>query len=199
MGLHANTIDLCAVLLDELDDALGAGGFGSCGFDVVVVVEELCARVGGGGSSEGDGDVGFADGIVEDVGAVGAVFVERFVDDVPLEAFALVVGDFLRDVVLQDADEGGVVEVAVRDPVLLAMRPCAACGGDVPAGQLVVPYECVAPKVLAVLCSEVGDDVAVCEIERTARGLDGVPLPESAKPPCMMCLVRFVPSWNYQA
>jgi len=40
MGLASNSVDLNAVGLDQLDDALGAEGFGAL-LDVVVVVDEL--------------------------------------------------------------------------------------------------------------------------------------------------------------
>ena len=113
MGLHAYTVYLCAVLLDELDDPLGTGRLGSCGVDVVVVVVELGARICGSGGSEGDGDVCFADGVEEDIGAVGAIFVEGFVDNIPVDTFTLVVCDFLSDVVLQDTDKSGIVETTV--------------------------------------------------------------------------------------
>jgi hypothetical protein len=62
--------------LDEFYDSAGAGGFVREGFEVVVVVEELGVGVGGVGEFEGEGEEGFAEGVVEDCGAVGAVFVE---------------------------------------------------------------------------------------------------------------------------
>lgn len=76
MGLHSDAVDLGTVLFHELDDVLRTGGFGACGLDVVVVIEELCGRVGSCGCGECDGDVGGANGVIEDVGAVGAVFIE---------------------------------------------------------------------------------------------------------------------------
>lgn len=76
VALVADAVDADAVGLDELDDALGAGGFGAVEVDVVVVVEEL--RFGGvlAREAEGDGEVGVADGVVEDAFAVGSVFVQ---------------------------------------------------------------------------------------------------------------------------
>lgn len=58
MGLHADAVNFGAVSFDELDNVLGTGGFGSSSFDVVVVVIELCAGVGGGCRGEGNRDVG---------------------------------------------------------------------------------------------------------------------------------------------
>lgn len=54
----------------------GNGGSGDAYLEVVVVVEELGFGVDFAGDLEGDGDVGFADGVVEDGFTVGAVFVE---------------------------------------------------------------------------------------------------------------------------
>lgn len=76
MALVADTVNLDAVRLHEFDDARGALQLGAEVLEVVVVVEELGGRVGGGGDAEGDGDVGLADDAQEDVVPVGAVFVE---------------------------------------------------------------------------------------------------------------------------
>ena len=76
MALETDAVDLGVVGFDQLDDVLGGGCFVAGVFDAVVVVVELRGWVCGGGGGEGDGDVGFADGFVEDVVAVGAVFVE---------------------------------------------------------------------------------------------------------------------------
>jgi hypothetical protein len=76
VGLHADAIDFGAVSFDELDNVLGTGGFCTRGFDVVVVVKELSTGVCGSSGGEGDGDVCWSDGVVEDVGAVGTVLVE---------------------------------------------------------------------------------------------------------------------------
>jgi hypothetical protein len=53
--------------------------FSARAFDAVVDVVELYRGVGRGAGLEGDWDVSGADGVVEDVGAVGAVVVEGFV------------------------------------------------------------------------------------------------------------------------
>lgn len=78
MSLHADAIDFHAVRLNELDDVLRAGGFGACSFDVVVVVVELGGGICSCGCSESDRDVRWADGVVEDVRAVGTILVESF-------------------------------------------------------------------------------------------------------------------------
>lgn len=76
MALQTDAVDLGVVGFDQFDDVLGGGCFVAGVFNAVVVVVELRGWVCGGGGSEGDGDVGFADGFVEDVLAVGAVVVE---------------------------------------------------------------------------------------------------------------------------
>ncbi|KAI3475175.1 hypothetical protein L1887_63490 [Cichorium endivia] len=116
VGLEADAIDLDAVALDELDDALGAEGLIAVVLEVVVVVEELGLGRGLLGEAEGDGDEGLADGVVEDGRAVGAVLVQGLVDDVPARADVLVAAGDLKDVVLHDGDKGGVVKAALRDP-----------------------------------------------------------------------------------
>lgn len=78
MSLETNTVDLGAVGLDQLDDSLSTGGLGAGVFDVVVVVVELDGRVGGGSGGKCDGEVGFANGVVPDTGAVGSVLVESY-------------------------------------------------------------------------------------------------------------------------
>ena len=88
VALQTDAVDLGVVGFDQFDDVLGGGCFGAAEFDAVVVVVQFHGRVcGGGGGGEGDGDVGFADGFVEDVVAVGAVFVEGCMplDDADME------------------------------------------------------------------------------------------------------------------
>ena len=87
MALQTDAVDLGVVGFDQFDDVLGGGCFVAGVFNAVVVVVELRGWVCGGGGSEGDGDVGFADGFVEDVVAVGAVFVEGCMplDDADME------------------------------------------------------------------------------------------------------------------
>lgn len=115
MTLKADAVDLGAILFDKFDDVLCAGGFGARRLNVIIVVVEFRGGVGGRGGCEGNGDVGGADGSVEDVLAVGAVFVEGFIHNIPVIALAFVVGHFVRDVVLHDIDEGGVIEAAIGD------------------------------------------------------------------------------------
>jgi hypothetical protein len=75
MSLQTDAIDFDAGILNELHDAPRARCFVPAVFKVIVVVVELCGWICSGCGSEGDGEVGFADGCVEDVCAVGAVFV----------------------------------------------------------------------------------------------------------------------------
>lgn len=76
MALQADAVNAGAVGLDELDDAGGALGLVGAVLEVVVVVEEAGIRIGGLGVLEGDRNIRLADGLEEDVVAVGAVFVE---------------------------------------------------------------------------------------------------------------------------
>lgn len=76
MTLQADAVNAGAVGLDELDDAGGALGLVGAVLEVVVVVEEAGIRVGSLGILEGDRNIRLADGLKEDVVAVGAVFVE---------------------------------------------------------------------------------------------------------------------------
>ena len=81
VSLQTHAVDVCAVALDELDDALGAEGLVAVVLEVVVVVEELGLGAVFFGKFEGDWDECFADGVVEWRGAVGAIFVESLVHD----------------------------------------------------------------------------------------------------------------------
>jgi hypothetical protein len=74
--LKAHTIDLHARVLDELHNSSGTSRLGTAVFEIVVVVVELDIWIGSCGGSECNGDIGFADGGVEDVGAIGAIFVQ---------------------------------------------------------------------------------------------------------------------------
>lgn len=76
VALQTDAVDLGVVGFDQFDDVLRGGCFVAGVFDAVVVVVQFRGWVCGGGCGEGDGDVGFANGFVEDVLAVGAVVVE---------------------------------------------------------------------------------------------------------------------------
>ena len=116
MGLVANTVDADAVGLDELNDALSTLGLLRVVLEVVVIVEELSLTAVLVGEAESDGKEGIADGVVPDAGAVGTVLVQGLVNYVPACANALVAGHDGLDVVLHDANEGLVVEAALRYP-----------------------------------------------------------------------------------
>lgn len=79
MALQTDTVDARTIRLDKLDNAGGALSLFRAVLEVVVIVEEAGVWVGGLGVLEGDGDVGLANGLEEDVVAVGAVFVESCV------------------------------------------------------------------------------------------------------------------------
>jgi hypothetical protein len=81
-------------------------------------------------------------------------------------------------VVLQDADEGGVVETTICDPDR-SVRGLLHDKTNVPAGQLIVPYKRMATKILPVLSSKICYRISVRVVESSAGGLDGVPLLES--------------------
>jgi hypothetical protein len=179
MGLVADAVDLEAVRLDELDDADGASRLVAVVLEVVVVVEELAAGVLGG-EAEGDGDEGFADGVVPDALAVGAVFFQgcgdddlvdcqdvcsmgvwrTFVHNIPLRALSLVSSCNGLDVVFHDGDQRLVVKVAVRYP----------------SGELAVPHQVVAANLYAVLMRVVDITVTVLEREVVAARLSRLPL-----------------------
>lgn len=76
MTLKADTLDIAAILLDELDETLGTGSLRAVGLEVVVVVEELCVGIRFSRSLECDGNVGLPDGRVEYVLAVGTVVIQ---------------------------------------------------------------------------------------------------------------------------
>jgi hypothetical protein len=81
VGLQAHAVDVYAVALDELDDALGSEGLVAVVLEVVVVVVELGLGAVLFGEFEGKWDESFADGVVEWRRAVGTVFVQRFVNN----------------------------------------------------------------------------------------------------------------------
>jgi hypothetical protein len=126
VSLETDSVDLDAVGLDQLDNLESTGGLGAGVFDVVVVVVELDRRVCGGSGGKCDGEVGFANGVVPQTGAVSSVLVKSykildmdcmkkldfeirtFVHNVPCVALSLVVGNDVGDVVLQSRNQRGI-------------------------------------------------------------------------------------------
>jgi hypothetical protein len=83
VGLGADAVDGDAGGGPGFDLGGHAFGFAVRGaVEVVVVDVEFCGGVGGLGGFEGELDEGFAEDVVEDGGAEGAVFGEDLVDDV---------------------------------------------------------------------------------------------------------------------
>lgn len=76
MTLQSHTVNACTIGLDQLDDASRALGLLRAVLEIVIVVEEAGVRVSCLGVLEGYGDVGLADGLVEDVVAVGSIFIK---------------------------------------------------------------------------------------------------------------------------
>jgi hypothetical protein len=76
MALQPDAVNLDAPALHKLCDAQSTLVLGLTVLEVVVVVEEFCSGVGGGGHAEGDGEVLLADDAEEDVVTVCTVFVE---------------------------------------------------------------------------------------------------------------------------
>lgn len=76
MPLETDAVDLDSRVLDELDNRTRTGGLRAAVFKVVVVVVKLNVRICGSGSSEGNGNICLADGLIEDVRTVGTVFVK---------------------------------------------------------------------------------------------------------------------------
>lgn len=107
MALETNTIDPHAGSLNKVDNSQGSRGLGARVLDVVVVVVEFHVSIGSGRRSEGNGDVVFADGFVEDVVPVRsiAVVAQRLVHDIPGVALALIVRHLVGNVGLQDLNE----------------------------------------------------------------------------------------------
>lgn len=116
MALVADAVDADAVLLEEFHDTHGALELGTQVLQVVVIVVKLRCGIGGGGGTEGNGDVCLANNAEEDAVAVGAVLIQRLVDHVPVVAPALVPAHNLVDVVRHDVDQRRVVEVAIGHP-----------------------------------------------------------------------------------
>ena len=160
VALQSDAVDAHALRLQVAHQLLCRARLGPCVLDVIVVVVELGGGVGGRGRAEGDGDEGGPDGVEPDVGAVGAVVVERLVDDVPGVAAAFVVSDDVGDVVLERGDQGGVGPVARGEP----------------GWVLVVPVEVVAARDHAVVERGVDDGVAFGVVEDVLFGFGGVPL-----------------------
>lgn len=76
MCLQADTIDLSAILLYELDDPLCTCGLGTGPFEVVVVVVELDIWVCGSCSCKRDRKICLADDLVEDAVTISTVLVK---------------------------------------------------------------------------------------------------------------------------
>lgn len=81
VSLQTHAVDVCAVALDELDNALSAESLVAVVLEVVVVVEELGLGAVLFGKFEGDWDESFADGVVEWRRAVGTVLIQRFINN----------------------------------------------------------------------------------------------------------------------
>jgi hypothetical protein len=126
VSLETDSVDLDAVGLDQLDNFKSTGGLGTGVFDVVVVVVELDGRVCSGRGGKCDGEVGLADGVVPDTGAITSVLIESYsnldmncieelefeirtlIHNVPCVALSLVVGNDVGDVVLQSRNQRGI-------------------------------------------------------------------------------------------
>ena len=76
MGLEANTIDLDALGFYAFDDILGSCSFGAWALNVVVVIIEFGTWICCGSGSKCNGDVLWADDIVENVGPVRSVIIK---------------------------------------------------------------------------------------------------------------------------
>lgn len=98
VALETDTIDLHASTLNQVDNSQSLGQLGAGVLDVVVVVVQLCIRVGGGGGRKGDRDVVFSNRRVKGAVTVTTAVRKRFVNHVPRIALPLVVGDLVGDV-----------------------------------------------------------------------------------------------------
>jgi hypothetical protein len=78
VALETNTIDLHTVGLNELDNSDSSLHLSAGIFEVVVVVEKLGVRVGGGSSAESNRDVSFTNDVIENVLAVRAILVQSY-------------------------------------------------------------------------------------------------------------------------
>jgi hypothetical protein len=106
MSLQADTINLDAPSLERLDEIQGGCGFGARVLDIVVVVIELHIWISGRSGLEGDGDVLWADGVIEDVRTVCPIIIEGFVYNIPSITFAFVMRDFINNMVLKSCNQG---------------------------------------------------------------------------------------------
>ena len=158
--LEANTVNVHAVALDELDDTLGPEGLVAVVLKVVVVVVQLRLRASLFGELESEGKESLADSVVEGRRAVGTVLVECLVDDVPACADVLVPPSQLEDVVLHDGNKRLIVEVSITNPFW----------------KLTVPDEVVAVDFLLVLLGPIAVAVGIVEGEVVAAGLNHLPL-----------------------
>lgn len=158
--LHADAIDLDALVLQHLDDLDRGLALGADALQVVVVVVQLGLRVDLGGGAEGQLDVLLAEGAVEDGLAVGAVLLEGLIDDVPGVAAALPVPGDVGDVVDDDVRQLGLGPVAGLDP----------------GSELRVPDEGVAAEDLVLLLGDGGDDLTLGPVEDALLGLGEEPL-----------------------
>jgi len=104
MGLRADAVDGNALgepLVHVGDHAVGELGVVG-NVKVVVVDVKLGVGVRGAGGAEGDAYEVLAEHAAEDAVAEVTILSEDLVNNVPLEDLSLVVGDGLRDVVLDD-------------------------------------------------------------------------------------------------
>ncbi len=76
MGSETNAVNLDAVALDKLDNALSTVSLGAIVLKIVVVVEQLSLRVDLGGELEGQRQESLANGVVPHALTVGTILFE---------------------------------------------------------------------------------------------------------------------------
>lgn len=147
MGLRANTVDGDTggdPLLDVGDHALCLSVV--CAIEVVVVDVELSVRVSSAGGAESDANKVLAKHAAKDAVSKIAILGEDLVHHIPLKDFALVTGNQLGHVVLDDGSQC-VAVVNLGDP----------------RRQLRMPEEGVASEELSILRGEIDDGVRIAE------------------------------------
>jgi len=159
VALDTNTVEGDTLGLQTLDEVDHSSRLCTGILNVVVIDVELGIGVGCTSGLEGNGDVANADVVVEDIGTVGTIIVERLVDDIPAVYLTLIMTCDIGDVVRHGSSQRGVVPVAVSDP----------------RRELTVPDEVVRTEDLSVGLGKVEDGITTGEAETVLAGLGGVP------------------------
>ena len=160
MGLEANTVDGHTTIFEVRHHRKHCLGFGAVHvLKIEVIVTQLGIGIGCMRRLEGIFDIGVANHILEHIATPGPIFVEGFIDHIPVPDAALEMGHFSRNVVIHGRQE-------------------RAAGGNIvdPTGELAVPDQRMAANLHAMALSETHNRIRRPKVKGALGGFSGLPL-----------------------